>query len=349
MKNIFLIGFMGTGKSTVARYLNREFAMEIIEMDELIVKLEGKSIPDIFSERGEEYFRDLETKLLTEIQKKENVVVSCGGGAVLREENVQIMKQSGHIVLLAARPETILERVKRDDSRPLLKGRKNVKEIGVLMEARREKYEAAAVIVICVDDKNAEQIGKEIMQKMTEQNKKIILASASPRRREIMRQAGYRFEIMVSHKEEVYHSSEPAEIVQELSLLKAEDIAERVEQKNVVIIGADTVVAHNGRILGKPKDYDDAFSMIDSIQGETHYVYTGVTVISFDESGERTVVNDAVGTKVFVDPMTEEEIHAYLGTGEHKDKAGSYAIQGRFAPYIEIGRASCRERVFYSV
>lgn len=165
MKNIFLIGFMGTGKSTVARYLNKKFAMEIIEMDELIVKREGKSIPDIFAERGEEYFRDLETKLLTEIQKMENVVVSCGGGAALREENVQIMKQSGHIVLLAARPETILERVKRDDSRPLLKGRKNVKEIGALMESRREKYEAAADLIICVDGKSAEQIGKEILRK----------------------------------------------------------------------------------------------------------------------------------------------------------------------------------------
>ena len=110
-------------------------------------------------------FRDLETKLLTEIQNKENVVVSCGGGAALREENVQIMKQSGHIVLLAARPETILERVKRDDSRPLLKGRKNVKEIGALMEVRREKYEAAADLIICVDGKSAEQIGKEILQK----------------------------------------------------------------------------------------------------------------------------------------------------------------------------------------
>lgn len=165
--------------------------------------------------------------------------------------------------------------------------------------------------------------------------KKIILASGSPRRREIMEQAGYQFEIQVSHKEEVYHSTEPSEVVRELSLQKAEDIAEQVEQKNVVIIGADTVVAHGGKILGKPKDEDDAFCMIQGIQNDIHMVYTGVTLLAFDEKGKKTVINEAVGTKVYVDQMQEEEIRAYLATGEYKDKAGSYAIQGRFAPYIE--------------
>ena len=164
--------------------------------------------------------------------------------------------------------------------------------------------------------------------------KRIILASASPRRREIMEQAGYSFEILVSHKEEIYHGIEPNEIVKELSLLKAEDIAEQIEQKNVIIIGADTVVAHRGKILGKPKNEEDAYAMLQGIQGEVHHVYTGVTILAFDEEGRKTLVNDAVGTKVYVDSMTEEEIRTYLLTGEYKDKAGSYAIQGKFAPYI---------------
>ena len=138
--------------------------------------------------------------------------------------------------------------------------------------------------------------------------KKIILASASPRRREIMEQAGYQFEIQVSHKEEVYHSTEPSEVVRELSLQKAEDIAEQVEQKNVVIIGADTVVVHRGRILGKPKDEEEAFCMIQGIQNDVHMVYTGVALLSFDDKGEKTVVNEAIETKVYVDQMTEEEI-----------------------------------------
>lgn len=161
------------------------------------------------------------------------------------------------------------------------------------------------------------------------------MASGSPRRKEIMEQAGYSFEIRVSKKEEIYHSTEPDEIVKELALLKAEDIVEQTEQKNLIVIGADTVVAHRGKILGKPKSDEDAFSMIRGMQGEVHFVYTGVAIIAFDEKGEKTVINDAIGTKVFVDAMTEEEIRTYLATGEHRDKAGSYGIQGKFAPYIE--------------
>ncbi len=163
----------------------------------------------------------------------------------------------------------------------------------------------------------------------------MVLASGSPRRKEILEQAGYTFEIQVSHKEEKYHSTEPDEVVKELALLKAEDIAEQNEKKNLIVIGADTVVANHGNILGKPKNDEDAFSMIQGIQGENHSVYTGIAILSFDEEGKKRIVNDAVETKVFVDAMTEKEIRAYLATGEHRDKAGSYAIQGKFAPYIE--------------
>ena len=166
-------------------------------------------------------------------------------------------------------------------------------------------------------------------------DKKMILASGSPRRREIMEQAGYTFEIQVSRKEEIYKSTEPDAVVKELALLKARDIADQNDRRNLIVIGADTVVAHQGRILGKPKNDEDAFAMIRGIQGEVHFVYTGIAILSFDEDGNETVVNHAVGTKVFVDEMTEEEIRAYLATGEHRDKAGSYAIQGKFAPYIE--------------
>ena len=163
MKNIFLIGFMGTGKSTIARNMKRKYHMEILEMDETIVEREGMSIPDIFSIKGEMYFRDLETELLKELQEKDNMVVSCGGGVVLREQNVESMKKSGYIVLLTASPETILKRVKRDENRPLLKGKKNVKDIQELMEARREKYESAADIQICVDQTDSRKVCTEII------------------------------------------------------------------------------------------------------------------------------------------------------------------------------------------
>lgn len=167
------------------------------------------------------------------------------------------------------------------------------------------------------------------------QNKKIILASASPRRRELLAQAGYEFEIEVSHKEETYTSETPDEIVKELALLKAKDIAEQNDAKNMIVIGADTVVAHKGAILGKPKSKDDAFDMIKGFQGDKHQVYTGVAILDYDVDGNETVVNHAVKTDVYVNPMTDEEIWKYIESDNVMDKAGSYGIQSGFALYIE--------------
>ena len=165
--------------------------------------------------------------------------------------------------------------------------------------------------------------------------KKIILASASPRRSELMTQAGFEFEIKVSQKEECYVSQKPDEIVKELALLKAEDIAEQTGGVNTIIIGADTVVASDGRILGKPKSKEDAFAMIQGLQGKKHQVYTGTAIIIFDEHGKKKTVNHAVRTDVFVNPMTEAEILDYIENENVMDKAGAYGIQGRFAIYIE--------------
>lgn len=166
--NIILIGFMGAGKSTISDYLNTMFAMDVIEMDQIIAEREEMSIPDIFDTYGEEYFRNLETNLLVEMQARKNTVVSCGGGAALREKNVAEMKKNGRVVLLTASPATILERVKDSDERPLLNGNKNEGFIGELMEKRREKYEAAADVVIHTDNKTVLEICEEMVQKLGE-------------------------------------------------------------------------------------------------------------------------------------------------------------------------------------
>lgn len=167
------------------------------------------------------------------------------------------------------------------------------------------------------------------------QKKKIVLASASPRRRELMMQAGYEFEVQVSHKEETYSSETPDEIVKELALLKARDIAEQNAAKDLVVIGADTVVAYQGAILGKPKSKEEAFAMIQSFQGDKHQVYTGVAVLSYDAEGNETVVNHAVKTDVYVNAITDEEILKYIENDNVMDKAGSYGIQSGFAIHIE--------------
>ena len=165
--------------------------------------------------------------------------------------------------------------------------------------------------------------------------KKIILASASPRRRELMEQAGYEFEIQVSHKEETYVSETPAEIVKELALLKAKDIAEQNVQQDLIVIGADTVVAYEGRILGKPKSREEAFEMIRSFQGDKHQVYTGVAILHYGQDGREEIINHAVKTDVYVNAMTEEEIWRYIDSDNVMDKAGSYGIQSGFAIHIE--------------
>lgn len=166
--------------------------------------------------------------------------------------------------------------------------------------------------------------------------KKIILGSGSPRRRELLQQIGIEFEVMVSGGEECYQSSGAKEIVRELARLKAHQTAEMIEdKKEMIIIGADTVVALDDQILGKPADEEDAFKMISELQGRSHHVYTGVALLVFDSEGSVCEICHAEETEVFVHAMEANEIFDYIATGEPADKAGAYGIQGKFAAYID--------------
>lgn len=169
-RSIFLIGFMGAGKSTIARALQRKLGFPLIEMDERIVKEQGMSINDIFAQYGEDHFRDIESQLIVDIGKEEPSIVSCGGGVVVRPQNTQNMKEIGRIVFLKATPETIYERVKNSTDRPILNGHMNVEYIAELMEKRCALYEAAADITIQTDGKTREQICEEIIGKMRNTN-----------------------------------------------------------------------------------------------------------------------------------------------------------------------------------
>ena len=163
-EHIFLIGFMGCGKSTNAACLAEMTGAKQVEMDQMIVENEGMAIADIFNEKGEPYFRKLETELIKSFAGVKPAVISCGGGAVLKEENVRFMKECGKIVLLTAEPETIYERVKDSMERPVLNGNMNVGYIEELMEKRRPKYEAAADVKVATDGKTAEEICGEILE-----------------------------------------------------------------------------------------------------------------------------------------------------------------------------------------
>ncbi len=160
--NIFLIGFMGAGKSTVARRLSEACGMRLIEMDEQIEQEQGMKIPEIFASQGEAYFRGLETALLEDLGRSGGNVVSCGGGVPMRECNVREMRRSGRIICLSAQPETIYERVRHSHNRPLLEGNMNVSYISELMQARLPKYLEAADVIVCTDERSVEEICGEI-------------------------------------------------------------------------------------------------------------------------------------------------------------------------------------------
>ncbi len=174
----------------------------------------------------------------------------------------------------------------------------------------------------------------------------IILASASPRRRELLEQIGLTFEVCPAKGEEIITKSAPEEAVQELARAKAREVASMVRQygvrhgelvtpQDMIVIGADTVVAADGQILGKPGDEEDAFRMLSMLSGRSHAVYTGVALVFLDQSGragehvfyERTIVS--------MREMSEKEIRRYIATGEPMDKAGAYGIQGKCAIYID--------------
>ena len=163
-----------------------------------------------------------------------------------------------------------------------------------------------------------------------------ILASQSPRRRELLHMVINDYEVIPSEGEELVCSTDPAEVVQELSLQKATEVASRVrpcQGDRMIVIGADTVVAVDGKILGKPADREDARRMIRLIQGREHHVFTGVS-ICWTEEGQRHSCSFCEETAVDVFPMNKGEIEGYISLQEPYDKAGAYGIQGAFCVFI---------------
>ena len=186
-------------------------------------------------------------------------------------------------------------------------------------------------------------------------NEIIILASGSPRRRELLTQIGIPFKVIPALSEERTQSCDPEEICRSLATVKAEEVAKRImdaravynareteicrdscaSSRRVRIIGADTIVVLQREILGKPKDAEDAARMLTELSGCAHEVMTGVCVIDLCEGRRVSVASFSECTKVFVSELTPQDIEDYIATGEPFDKAGAYGIQGMFARYIE--------------
>ena len=166
-----------------------------------------------------------------------------------------------------------------------------------------------------------------------ERMKEFVLASASPRRKELLSQIGIKFRTCVSKKEEKVLRQQPIEVVKDLSYTKARDVFER-GNREAIVIGADTIVVYDEKILGKPQNEQEAYDMIHMLQGEVHKVYTGVSIVWRVE--DKTHISCFYAeTEVELYHMSEEEIRSYISTKEPYDKAGGYAIQGCFARYVK--------------
>ena len=166
--NIVLIGYRGTGKSVVGKILAAQLGRRLVATDEEIIRRAGKSIPDIVAAHGWEYFRDLETAVCQDLAGRDNLVIDTGGGAILRQENVKVLKNNGRLFWLTASVETIAARIGGDSQRPSLTGTKShVVEIRDVLSERTPKYQAAADQSIATDGRSVEELASTILTHMS--------------------------------------------------------------------------------------------------------------------------------------------------------------------------------------
>lgn len=165
--NVVLIGYRGTGKSTVGKMVASRLGRTMVSTDAEIVKRAGQSIPEIVAQHGWDYFRDLESQVCRDVAHKDGLVIDTGGGAILRSENVDRLKTAGTIFWLTASVETIMKRIGRDTQRPSLTGTKSfIDEVQDVLRERTPKYEAAADHVITTDGRPIVQIADEILARL---------------------------------------------------------------------------------------------------------------------------------------------------------------------------------------
>jgi shikimate kinase len=164
-RKYFFIGFMGSGKTTISRKLAAVSKLKWIDTDQEIEKEQGREIKQIFAEDGEDAFRDTETEYLRKIKDlEEDLIISCGGGIILREENIALMQEAGEVIYLKASPYTIFKRVRNSDKRPILNGHMNVEYISELMGKRLPYYEKAQTYTVSVNKKRVQDITEEILR-----------------------------------------------------------------------------------------------------------------------------------------------------------------------------------------
>ncbi len=167
--NIILIGFMGSGKSSVGEKLARRLGYQFVDTDLEVETSTRKSIKHIFEQEGEERFRQAESKVIAEISERESQVISCGGGAVLNPANMEELRRKGKIIYLKGDPAPLFERIKESDERPLLNVKSRWEEFQRIFAERKERYEESADVIVLLDSRTQAEIVEEIVRRMGEE------------------------------------------------------------------------------------------------------------------------------------------------------------------------------------
>ena len=331
LDNVILIGMSGAGKSTLGVLLAKALGKQFTDTDILIQQKTGKLLQEIIDTEGVDRFLQIEEEVVSSLDLH-NCVIATGGSVVYSDAAMHHLKAHGTAVYLSVDYDELFHRISNISDRGIVFKGKN--DLRAVYEERLPLYRTYADITVECTGHGVEQSVDEITAALKKHNTRFILASKSPRRKEILESMGLHFEIVVADTDESSNESDPRALVELLSRRKGEAVrdlllAEGRELADTVIIASDTVVAVDGQILGKPRDREDAMRMLRLLSGREHEVVSGICLIGKDQ-----VCSSHEVTRVVFDALDEATMERYVAETNPYDKAGAYAIQGRASAFI---------------
>ena len=331
LDNVIRIGMSGAGKSTLGVLLAKLLGKQFFDTDILIQQKTGKLLQEIIDCEGVDRFLQIEEEILSSLEPH-NAVIATGGSAIYSEKAMGHLKEHGVAVYLSVDFDELSQRLASISDRGIVF--RGTNDLHTVYTERLPLYEAFADITVNCTGCGVEESVNEIAAALKRRSARFILASKSPRRKEILESMGMQFEIVVADTDESSDETDPRALVELLSRRKAEAVHELLrtdgrDLTNTVIIASDTVVAVDGQILGKPSDREEALRMLRMLSGREHEVVSGVCLLGNGQIGSAYEV-----TRVVFDELDETTIERYVAQSNPYDKAGAYAIQGSASAFI---------------
>lgn len=329
--NVILIGMSGAGKSTLGVLLAKALGKQFVDTDILIQQKTSRLLQAIIDTDGADRFLEIEEELVASLDLHD-CVIATGGSVVYSDKAMRHLKASGTTVYLSVAFDELQSRLACISERGIVFKGKN--DLCAVYEERLPLYRTYADVTVECTGQGVEESVNQITSALKKRNTRFVLASKSPRRKEILESMGLDFEIVVADTDEASDEKDPRILVEQLSRRKGLAVQDRLlaegrDLLNTVIIASDTVVAVDGQILGKPCDRADALRMLRMLSGREHEVISGICLIGDGKIGTAHEV-----TRVVFDELDEETIVRYVEQTNPYDKAGAYAIQGRASAFI---------------